>query len=158
MWGYGGNFVVILPNGTSTFRFADGDTHDPETMILAGEAVRPFFCASALSDTPPKIMQNPPLGVAELRAELPGNTFRSGGLRVFISLDGRQYLAVGRRVDVGRWRITPDGLYCRTWNVADGGRERCHRVYRNDETFALHVNDRWTVLRWTRVRGRPTDL
>ena len=77
---------------------------------------------------------------------------------VVIAPDGRQYLAVGTRVDLARWRITPAGLYCRTWNVADGGRERCHRVYRDGETFDFHVDDRWTVLRWARTRGRPADL
>ena len=157
MWGYGGNFVVLLPNFVSAFRFADGSIHDPETMILAGEAIRPF-CTAAPSDELPKAVQNPPLTGAELTAELPGNTFGSGVVRVFIAPDGRQYLAVGTRVDVGRWRITPAGLYCRTWYVTDGGRERCYHVYRDGENFDFHVNDRWTVLRWTRTPGRPTDL
>jgi CubicO group peptidase (beta-lactamase class C family) len=157
MLGYGGNIVVLLPNGVSAFRFADGHIYDPETMILAGEAIRPL-CASASAAASPDKSQNVPLSATELRAELPCNTFGTGGLRVFIAPDGRQYLAVGTRVDVGRWRITAEGLYCRTWNVADGGRERCHRVYRDGESFDFHVNDRWTVLRWARTRGRPADL
>ena len=98
------------------------------------------------------------VSVTELRAELPGNTFSSGGLRVFIAPDGRQYVSVGTRVDLGRWRITPAGLYCRTWNVTDGGRERCYHVYRDGETFDFYVNDRWTVLRWTRTHGRAADF
>jgi hypothetical protein len=157
MWGYGGNFVVLLPNGVSAFRFADGNTHDPETMILAGELIRPL-CTSAPAAAPPHKSQNAPLSATELSAELPGNTFGSGGLRVFIAPDGRQYIAVGTRVDLGRWRITPTGLYCRTWNVTDGGRERCYHVYRDGETFDFNVNDRWTVLHWTRTRGRVADL
>ena len=157
MAGYGGNFVVLLPNGTSAFRFADGNTFDIETMILAGEAVRPF-CASAPAGAPSPPSAAAPLSAAELRAELPGNTFGVGGQRVFIAPDGRQYVAVGTSVDVGRWRIVPEGLYCRVWNVFDGGRERCYRVYRDGETFSFHVNDRWTVLRWTRTRGRGADL
>ena len=157
MLGYGGNIVVLLPNGVSAFRFADGHIYDPETMIVAGEAIRPL-CASAPAAASPAKPQNVPLSGTELVAELPGNTFGTGGVRVFIAPDGRQYLAVGTRVDLGRWRITPAGLYCRTWNVADGGRERCHHVYRDGETFDFHVNDRWTVLRWTRTRGRPADL
>jgi len=100
-------------------------------------------------------LQNAPLSATELRAELPGNTFGSGGLRVFIGQGGRQYVAVGTRVDLGRWRITAAGLYCRTWNVTDGARERCYHVYRDGETFDFHVNDRWTVLRWTRTAGAP---
>lgn len=98
------------------------------------------------------------MSVAELRAELPGNTFGIGAQRVFIAPDGRQYLAVGSRVDIGRWRITPEGLYCRKWNVADGGRERCHHVYRDGEIFGFQVDDRWTVLRWRRTPGRAADL
>jgi hypothetical protein len=81
-----------------------------------------------------------------------------GGLRVFIAPGGLLYLAAGTRVDAGRWRITPDGLYCRAWTVADGGRERCHHVHRDDNTFTFHVHDRWTVFRWTRTRGRDSDL
>jgi hypothetical protein len=51
IWGYGGNFVALFPNGVSAFRFSDGNTHDPETMILAGEALRPL-CASASAAAP----------------------------------------------------------------------------------------------------------
>lgn len=42
MWGFGGNFVTILPNGVSAFRFADGDVHDPAALALATEGIRPF--------------------------------------------------------------------------------------------------------------------
>lgn len=42
MWGFGGNFVAILPNGVSAFRFADGDVHDPAALVLATENIRPF--------------------------------------------------------------------------------------------------------------------
>src|SRR5262249_58471358 len=101
MWRYGGNFVVLLPNFVSAFRFADGSTHDPETMMLAGEAIRPL-CTSAPSYGRPQPVQNQPLSVAELRADPPGNTFGSGGLRVFIAPGGHQYLALGTRVDVRR--------------------------------------------------------
>jgi hypothetical protein len=156
MSGYGGNFVVLLPNGISAFRFADGNTGDIETMILAGEAIRPF-CTSAPAVAPPQA-PSAPLGAAELRAELPGNTFGAGLTRVFIAPDGRQYVMTGTAVDVGRWRITPEGLYCRVWNVSDGGRERCYRVHRDGETFSFNVHDRWTVLRWTRTPGRAAGF
>jgi hypothetical protein len=42
MWGYGGNFVVILPNGISAFRYADGNVHDPAALALATADIRPF--------------------------------------------------------------------------------------------------------------------
>jgi len=157
MVGYGGNYVVLLPNGVSAFRFADGHTYDPETMILAGEAIRPL-CASASAAAPPDKPQSAPLSVTELKAELPGNTFGNGGVRAFIAPDGGLYIAVGTKVDVGRWRITPAGLYCTSWNVSDGGRERCCHVYRDGETFQFHVSDRWTVQRLTRTHGRAADF
>jgi hypothetical protein len=157
MLGYGGNVVVLLPNGVSAFRFADGHAYDPETMILAGEAIRPL-CASTPAAALPDKSQNASLSSTELRAELPGNTFGTSNVRVFIAPDGRQYVDFGTRVDVGRWHLTPARLYCRTWNVTDGGRERCYHVYRDGENFDFHVNDRWTVLRWTRTRGRPADF
>ncbi len=42
MAGYGGNLVVLLPNGISAFRFADGNHYDPESLILGAEAIRPL--------------------------------------------------------------------------------------------------------------------
>jgi CubicO group peptidase (beta-lactamase class C family) len=42
MAGYGGNLVVLLPNGITAFRFADGHHFDPESLILGAEAIRPF--------------------------------------------------------------------------------------------------------------------
>jgi hypothetical protein len=44
MAGFLGNLVVLLPNGISAFRFADGDDYDVNPMVLAGEALRPFSC------------------------------------------------------------------------------------------------------------------
>jgi len=52
-------------------------------------------------------------------------------------------------------RITPDGSYCRTWNVRDGGRERCYAVYRDGETFDLHMRDRWGTVSLRRTAGNP---
>jgi hypothetical protein len=40
--GGGGNFVVILPNGISAFRYADGDVHDPAALALATADIRSF--------------------------------------------------------------------------------------------------------------------
>jgi CubicO group peptidase (beta-lactamase class C family) len=42
MAGWGGNLVVLLPNGITAFRFTDGHSRDMEAMVLAGEAIRPF--------------------------------------------------------------------------------------------------------------------
>jgi hypothetical protein len=53
MMGYGGNLVVLLPNGITAFRFADGSYYDVDTMVLAGEALRPFPCPVGSTETPP---------------------------------------------------------------------------------------------------------
>ncbi|MGH7672292.1 MAG: hypothetical protein ACREMC_05290, partial [Gemmatimonadales bacterium] len=54
MWGLGGNFVALLPNGVSTFRFTDATRGvDVEGMILAGEAVRPLCTPAAAAVTAP---------------------------------------------------------------------------------------------------------
>ena len=42
MWGYGGNFVVVLPNGVSAFRYADANVHDPAALALATAGIRPY--------------------------------------------------------------------------------------------------------------------
>ena len=42
MTGYGGNTVVLSPNGVSAFRFTDAKMFDPEPLIEATEAIRPF--------------------------------------------------------------------------------------------------------------------
>ncbi|HEV2054337.1 MAG TPA: serine hydrolase domain-containing protein [Methylomirabilota bacterium] len=157
MAGYGGNLVALLPNGVSAFRFSDGHNYDVDSMILAGEAIRPF-CTSPPPGAAPKAIQQPPLTATELHGELPGNTFRVGGLRLYIAPDGIVYSTLGSGFDIGRWRITPEGLYCRTWNVTDGGRKRCYRVYREAETFTLHVHDRFGVVKLTRARGKSQEF
>jgi hypothetical protein len=145
MAGAGGNLVVLLPNGVSAFRFADGGDYDLESMVRAGEAIRPL-CASPLADAPPPPARPaPPLTASELAAELPGNTFYGPGVHFYIDPRGVLYGATTEAVDVGRWEITPDGRYCAAWNVYDRGRRRCHTVHRQDQTFEFLVDDRWSI-------------
>ena len=177
MLGYGGNLVVLLPNGVSAFRFADGFHLDLESLILAGEAVRPFPCPAGSTETLPPA--HPPLTASDLRAEVPGYTFYqdrviifpvvSGGRRtMFVSADGVLYGTFRRRPDgdpehdVGRWHITPEGQFCRTWHVWDNRRERCYTLnlslpvmYRGGETFEFSVTDRWGTELYRRVPGNP---
>jgi len=68
MAGYGGNLVVLLPNGISAFRIADGDNWDLAAMVLAGEAIRPFPCPAGSGEAPPRERQ--PLTASELRDRL----------------------------------------------------------------------------------------
>jgi hypothetical protein len=167
MMGFGGNIVMLLPNGISAFRFADGHHYDVDTMVLAGEAVRPFPCATGSAPTPSAPRQ--PLTAEELRAELLGNTLSAapvtifpavfGGHRtLFIAADGVLYgrftgLDGSMTDDVGRWHITPDGQFCHTWHVWSGRRERCAAVYWEDETFVFSRQDRFTEEVYRRVRG-----
>jgi len=50
MAGYGGNLVVLLPNGISACRIADGDNSDLVALVLEAEAVRPFPCPAGLGE------------------------------------------------------------------------------------------------------------
>ncbi len=42
MWGYGGNFVAILPNNTAAFLYADANVHEPGSVAAAAAALRPL--------------------------------------------------------------------------------------------------------------------
>jgi hypothetical protein len=42
MTGYGGNQVVVMPNGVTAFRLADAFIYDVDSMVRVGEALRPF--------------------------------------------------------------------------------------------------------------------
>jgi CubicO group peptidase (beta-lactamase class C family) len=170
MLGYGGNFAILLPNGVSAFRFADGFHFDLESLVLAGEAVRPFPCPAGSAKTPSPA--RPPLTAGDLRTEVPGNTFYrdhvtsfpggfGGRLSMLVSADGLLYGTFTRRPeggtehDVGRWHIAPDGQFCRTWHVWDHRRERCSVVYREGETFELELKDRFAKEVYRRVLGNP---
>lgn len=41
MWGFGGNFVVIMPNGVAAFRYADAHVDDPAALALTAHRIRP---------------------------------------------------------------------------------------------------------------------
>jgi Beta-lactamase len=148
MSGYGGNLVVLLPNRVSAFRFADAMSYDVEGMILAGESVRPF-CAAAVGSAMPA--PRAPLTAAELRAEMVGHVFDSGFARLVIDRSGLVSFESKSDFDIGRWHITDDGQYCRTWNVLDRARQRCYRLYRDGESFELHPVDRWGITKLRRV-------
>ena len=149
MAGYGGNFVVLMPNGVSAFRFADGFNVDLESMILAGEALRPFCQTGPGSAT---VSGNAALTEGELRRELTGMTFRAGRQEITFEAGGRLYGTLGEEdLDVGTWEITPDGRYCRSWNVWDAQRRRCYTVRRAGNRLELQPEGRWSVAYFERV-------
>lgn len=170
MAGYGGNVVVLLPNGISAFRVADGDHYDVDAMVLAGEAIRPFPCPAGSEETPPPPRQ--PLTASQLRTELAGHTLYAdlmqmfpilagGHLTLFVAADGVLYGTykaepdLGTERDLGRWHITPDGQFCRQWHVWRSQREHCFAVYRESETFDLELKDRFAKEVYRRVLGNP---
>jgi len=148
MSGYGGNLIVLLPNRVSAFRFADAMSYDVEGVILAGEAVRPLCTPTGTAMMTPN---RTPLSATELRAEIVGRAFDSDFARLMIDRSGIVSSESKGDVDIGRWHITDDGRYCRTWNVGDRGRPRCYRVYRDGETFELQPVDRWVVTKLRRI-------
>jgi hypothetical protein len=86
MGGLGGNLVVLLPNGVSAFRFADGHHYDVDTLVLAGEAIRPFPCPPGSGGALPPARQA--LSASDLRAELTGHTFYADDWHLFLAADG----------------------------------------------------------------------
>jgi Beta-lactamase len=157
--GRGGNVVVLLPNGITAFRFADGDHFDVDAMVLAGEALRPFPCPGGSGEALPPEPQ--PLTVGELRAELTGHTFYAGSENFFVAADGVLYGTYkpepdsGTEYDIGRWRTTPDGYFCWKWHAWDGRREGCAAVSREGETFGFSPKDHFTKGVYRRVLGNP---
>jgi hypothetical protein len=121
MAGAGGNLVVLLPNGITAFRFADGDNNDVDTMVLAGEALRPFPCPAGSGETPSP-QERQPLRASDLRAEFPGNTFYADPLNVFPG-------PLGIRFNLF---VAADGVVYGTWKDADAIRRRsvAHHVQR----------------------------
>jgi hypothetical protein len=152
MSGYGGNLVVLLPNGISAFRFADGFNFDVEAMALAGETLR-SFCPAPPEKVGPSPPGHKPLTANNLRAAFSGHTFYSDDWHMFPAPDGVIYRTSKNGNDVGKWNITADGRFCRAW--WDGQRKRCYTVYREGESFELYLQDRWGKLLVKRARGNP---
>ncbi len=142
MAGLGGNLVALLPNGVSVFRFADAGNFDLDAMVVVGESIRPFCPppATAAAPAPAPI----PLTASELAAEIPGHTFTIGAQRLFFAAGGRLYGTAPDARDLGTWTITPGGRVCRAWTVWDNGLSRCYAVFRDGETYAFDIPERFS--------------
>ena len=158
MSGYGGNRVVLLPNGVTAFRFQDGFSYDIESMVLAGEAASPFCEGKSANQKLARRLGNP-LNASKIHSELSGTT-------LYTSTYGRykRYLAPGGvlfgtgstgKSDIGRWRVTDSGHLCFKWNVWRNRREHCSAVYQNDDTFELYETYRWRKSTVKRKKGNP---
>ena len=140
--GYGGNLVALLPNGVSAFRFADaGQAADVEPDDPRGPGRGHPATVRAIGRGCGGAQPRAPMTAGELRAEMVGRTVDSRGVR-----NDRRWTRAASSpwdakgdVDVGRWHVTDDGRYCRTWNAGDRGRLRCYRVYRDGEALELHA-------------------
>ena len=53
----------------------------------------------------------------------------------YIAPDGTQKIKMTNFSDSGTWRLLEDGQWCRTWKIANGGKEDCAAVYKNGDTF-----------------------
>ena len=153
MAGYGGNLVVLLPNGLSAFRFADGFNFDVEAMVLAGESLRPFCSAPPAQITPSAKRQ--PLTASELNTVFSGHTFYGEGGHMFAAADGVIYRSSKNASDLGKWRIAPEGKFCRAW--WERQQERCYVVYQEGETLDLYPSDRWGKVLVRRAPGNPEN-
>jgi hypothetical protein len=170
MMGLGNNVVVLLPNGLSAFRIADGGAPHVDTMVLAGEAIRPFPCPAGSGKALPPEPQ--PLTANDLRATLPGNTLHwdpvnifpgvfGGHLTIVVAADGMLYGTFtsgpdgGTEHDVGLWHITADGQFCNRWHVWLGRREGCSAVSREGEIFTFSPKDRFGTAVYRRMPGHP---
>src|SRR5207249_2206675 len=72
----------------------DGHNYDVDTMVLAGEALRPFPCPSEPGEA---LRERQPLSASEVRTELPGNTLYA---------DPGTYLGSLTRASTCLWRPT----------------------------------------------------
>jgi len=73
-----------------------------------------------------------------------GRAYTVGPSRITYTPDGHVYSRRPEGVDVGTWRITADGRFCRTWHVSDGGRERCYVVRPTADGWQLDNPERFT--------------
>jgi hypothetical protein len=143
--------VALLPNGVSVFRFADGFQYDLDSMILAGESLRPFCAAPATATTP--ATPRTPLTAQELTTEVVGSTFTIGRQRLHFAAGGRLFGAAGDDVDLGRWTITGENRLCRTWTAWDSGRERCYVLFRDGDRWTFEAPDRFAMFPAQRTSG-----
>ena len=99
---------------------------------------------------------------AEMRAALSGNsaqglTADQQPYTVFFAPSGMIHMEVANGyVDRGRWWITANDQYCRSWSRIDGGQEACFAVSRaGDELTFARGESRLVV---TLVTGNPEQL
>jgi len=72
---------------------------------------------------------------------------------MFAAAGGMIYRSSKTASDVGKWRITPDGQFCRAWWYRPQG--RCYVVYQEAEMLELYPAGRWGKVLLRRAPGNP---
>jgi len=154
MAGYGGNLVVLLPNGVTAIRFSDGYNSELLPMIRAGEAVRPL-CPGAAK--PPAAGENRlrRVSTTELNRRLPGNTLRARYWHLHLAPDGTAVGANTKTPVLGTWRIDDAGHVCTRYAHMRGGSENCYELIERDDALQLHAIDRLWMNKVTVEQGNP---
>ncbi len=141
MAGFGGNLVLLLPNGVSAIRFADGDNGELMQMIWVGAAVRPLCPDMGSSTTSAGRLSADAVG-----ARLAGNTIRSNTWHLYLASGGIGYGQVGKAAIMGDWRVDGQGRFCTRYVHQRGGLENCYDVVPRGDVLDLQAVDRlWTV-------------
>ncbi len=158
MSGYGGNSVLLLPNGVTALRFSDSHNLELEPLTAAADALAPLCRRSATDTVTDPADDRPPLTAAALRAHLVGNTFYYERWNFYPAPSGHIYAASDDSLLLGRWRIDPSGHFCTRYATWRGGAENCYRVFaRADDAFEMRPFERWNDVALRRVAGNPED-
>lgn len=155
MAGFGGNLVVLMPNGISAIRFADGHNYEIEPMVLAAERIAPF-CAPPIARSVSDENGEPPLKTESLRALVAGSTMysRNGAKHHYYAPDGTVYAGSGEQHWLGTWTIDRDRL-CTRWSTRRSGIETCYELFRDGDSILARSVDSWRVLRLEHAEGNP---
>lgn len=76
----------------------------------------------------------------------------------YVAPDGTQKIRMANFADSGTYRITSDGLWCRTWKVSTGGKEDCVAVYKDGDTFYSVTSEGGVRATYTVKPGNPDHL
>lgn len=154
MAGYGGNIVLLLPNGVTAIRFTDSFNGEQAQMIHAASALRPL-CPAAPRSPAAAMKHGEPLTAEDLRQRLVGNTLRAKDWRLYLRPDGTASGGSGQRDVLGTWRIADGGTLCTRYAVMRGGIENCYDVIEQKHGLVLRAVDRFWTAEVSVAPGNP---
>jgi hypothetical protein len=76
----------------------------------------------------------------------------------YVAPDGTQKIKMANFTDSGTYRITSDGVWCRTWKISTGGKEDCVTVYKDGDTYYSVTPDGGIRATYTVQPGNPDHL